>query len=104
MQRLYEGPCGDPTCYRGAEGWSGGGGAIVYKDGPCQAPDCKWPWQYHDLDDEWITTDKDLAAVAQMSGYPIRRLPAKPHFTDTPTPPIVDAGKAALAWLQSKKA
>ncbi len=67
MPFLWNGPCGDPTCYRGAEGWSGGGGAIVYKDGPCQAATCHWPLG----------------------------LTAKPHYTDNPTPPIVDAGKVA---------
>ena len=69
MQRLWNGPCGDPTCYRGAEGSGGPGGAMVYKDGPCQAADCQWP--------------KDLKP--------------RPHYTDNPTPPIVDAGKVALA-------
>ncbi len=104
MQRLYEGPCGDPTCYRGAEGWSGGGGAIVYKDGPCQASDCKWPWQILDFAGEWITVSEEQAKISKYMGSAVRLLPAKPHFTDNPTPPIVDAGKEARAWLQSKKA
>jgi hypothetical protein len=44
-------------------------------DGPCGAADCKWP--------------KDL--------------PRRPHFTDTPTEPIVDAGAVALAEKNKKK-
>jgi len=41
-----------------------------FKDGPCGATGCMWP----------------------------PGLAARPHFTDTPSPPVVDAGKAALAW------
>ncbi len=44
-----------------------------YKDGPCKAQDCAWP----------------------------EGLPARPHFTDTPATPIVDAGKAALKDIRN---
>ena len=49
-------------------GTYGLGQGYQFKDGPCDAVDCQWP--------------KDL--------------PRRPHFTDTPTPPIVDAGAKAL--------
>lgn len=56
--------CGDPTCYRGRiAGWN-----YQFRDGPCQAADCKWP----------------------------PNIRPRPHFTDTPATPIVDAGKLAL--------
>lgn len=70
--------CGDPTCYRGrVGGWN-----YQYKDGPCHPKDrdCAWP-------------------VDNTGDY----LPPRPHFTDTPATPIVDAGKEALAWLRQQK-
>ncbi len=57
--------CGDEACYRGkVADWG-----YQFKDGPCNAANCKWP--------------KDL--------------PPRPHFTDTPSKPIVDAGALALS-------
>lgn len=99
--------CGDPACYRGRiAGWN-----YQFKDGPCNRSQCEWPWQYM-ADDPgygvdgalkvWVTCTPDVAAVAMMSGVRTRRYPARPHFTDTPATPIVDAGKAALAELRRK--
>jgi len=94
MSRVYGGPCGDSTCYRGTEGSGGPGGAMVYKDGPCQAADCQWPWQALNLSGEWI--DIPVEAVPHAwEGHALRRRPPRPHYTDNPTPPIVDAGKLA---------
>jgi len=72
--------CGDPTCYRGRiGGWN-----YQFKDGPCNAADCRWPRTHADR------------SVAHY-------LAPRPHFTDTPAEPIVDAGKEALAWLRQQK-
>lgn len=43
-----------------------------YKDGPCWAADCHWEGE------------------------------TRPHFTDTPSAPIVDAGKEALRIMKSR--
>ena len=42
---------------------------VQYKDGPCGAANCRWP-----------------------SG-----IEPRPHYTDTPSSPIVDAGKAGAS-------
>ena len=96
--------CGDPTCYRGTEGSGGPGGAMVYKDGPCQAPfpTCQWPWQYLDYVGEWVTIPHREVEKWARAGHAIRRLPTRPHYTDNPATPIVDAGKEALAWLKKR--
>lgn len=52
-----------------------GGWNYQFKDGPCAADGCGWP-------------------------VGVR---TRPHFTDTPARPIVDAGKEALVWLKGKK-
>src|SRR6185369_16260350 len=94
MPRLWHGPCGDPTCYRGAEGSGGPGGAMVFKDGPCHSPHCQWPWQtFHN--GEWITVRAAQPVNPADPGPHVRRLPPRPHYTDNPTPPIVDAGSVA---------
>ena len=54
-------------------GTYGLGQGYLFKDGPCDAADCQWP--------------KDA--------------PTRPHFTDNPTPPIVDAG--AMALLEKRR-
>lgn len=40
--KLWHGPCGDPTCHRGAWGLGFAGGSGKYQDGPCAADDCRW--------------------------------------------------------------
>lgn len=66
--------CGDSSCYRGrVGGWN-----YQFKDGPCGAADCKWP-------------------VDDTGDY----RPRRPHFTDTPAAPIVDAGNAALKEVET---
>lgn len=82
--------CRDPTCYRGRiGGWN-----YQFKDGPCQSKECKWPRQYLDSG-RWITIPADLDAV-KKKWVETRYLPARPHFTDTPSEPIRDAGKEAF--------
>ena len=57
--------CGDKTCYRGTYGLGQG---YLFKDGPCDAPNCQWP----------------------------KERPTRSHFTDGPQHSIVDAGAVAL--------
>ena len=49
-------------------GTYGFGQGYLFRDGPCDAIDCQWP----------------------------KNLPTRPHFTDSPGPPIRDAGAEAL--------
>ena len=65
--KIWNGPCGDPFCYRGAEGSGFAGGAGRFKDGPCNSVACEWPLDY-----------------------------VSPHKQPVPAKPIVDAGKQAL--------
>ena len=66
MPKIYDDAlCGDKTCYRGCYGLGQG---YLFKDGPCDAPDCQWP--------------KDR--------------PTRPHFTDSTPYVIKDAGAEAL--------
>jgi len=75
VAKRFDGPCGDPYCYRGAYGNGGPGGAMTFKDGPCNSPICQWP------------ADK----------------PTRPHYTDNPTKPIVDAGAKARDELAAQE-
>jgi len=52
-----------------------GGWNYQFKDGPCASKDCKWPPE----------------------------VKARPHFTDTPSKPIVDAGKEALCQANRQR-
>ena len=70
--KLWNGPCGDPYCYRGASGSGFAGGAGRFKDGPCNAVACEWPLDY--------------------------KGPPQPQ----PASPIEDKGKLALDWLRKK--
>ena len=67
------GPCGDPSCYRGGVSKSDN---YQFKDGPCNAVDCKWPLN----------------------------LPPRPHPSDISnlSKPIVDAGAIALKERRSR--
>ena len=65
--KLWDGPCGDPYCYRGAKGSGFAGGAGRFKDGPCNSMACGWPLGY-----------------------------VSPYKQPIPATPIVDAGKEAL--------
>ncbi len=44
--KRWNGPCGDPYCYRGAQGSGFAGGAGRFSDGPCNAVACEWPLDY----------------------------------------------------------
>jgi hypothetical protein len=55
---------------------------------------CQWPWQIQ-IDGRWVTVRNQPPADPDPQGWTYRRLPARPHFTDTPATPIIDAGKAA---------
>jgi hypothetical protein len=68
-KKRYDGPCADPFCYRGAVSASDN---YQFADGPCNSPVCMWYCRkpYH---------------------------PTRDHFSSRPAPPVVDAGKLALA-------
>ena len=75
QMKRWNGPCGDPYCYRGAEGSGFAGGAGRFKDGPCNSVACEWP----------------LNLKSTSTSHPY-----------DPTPPIVDAGRSALLEVKSQ--
>ena len=65
----------DPVCpFPGCYRGAVGSQDYQFKDGPCERTDCQWEG------------------------------PTRPHFTDTPSTPIVDAGAQALNEKKQKLA